>query len=376
MRLRDLGLPIPLGWLPPGPHNAITDVPGVRVGHTTLIEGEGALVVGQGPVRTGVTVIHPRRGSTRDEPVFAGCHTLNGNGDMTGLEWIREAGTLTTPVALTNTHSLGVVRDALISWERRERQGRALYWSMPVVGETFDGVLNDIDGMHVRPGHVWAAADTAQGGPVAEGAVGGGTGMISYGFKGGIGTSSRVLSPEVGGYTLGTLVQANHGRRRDLRVMGLPVGGALQGAAHPELPVTPGSGSVVVILATDAPLLPQQCTRLARRAGVGVARGGAGCDDSSGDLFLCFATGNQGLPVAGYERATYGERQVRLVTNDTLSALFHAAAEAVEEAIVNALLAAHTLTGRDGITAHALRGEQLKEALRVLGRSLAGPERR
>ncbi len=222
MRTRDLGISIGLGR--PGPLNAITDVAGVRVGHATIIEGDGPLVVGQGPVRTGVTVVVPRGPDDWREPVFAGCHRLNGNGELTGLEWVRESGKLTTPIAITNTHSVGVVRDALVAASVEHAEPRATWWSLPVVGETYDGLLNDINGFHVRPEHLRAALDSATGGPVAEGNVGGGTGMVCHEFKGGIGTASRVVPADRGGHTVGVLVQANYGKRAWLRVDGVPVG--------------------------------------------------------------------------------------------------------------------------------------------------------
>jgi D-aminopeptidase len=256
-RLRDLGLSIGLGT--PGAKNAITDVPGVRVGHSTIIQGEGSLVIGQGPVRTGVTVVCPRMELTRDNPVFAGCHRLNGNDEMTGIQWIQEAGVLTTPIAITNTHSVGVVRDALIKAEMHDRSDNGLYRCMPVVGETFDGLLNDINGMHVRSEHVFEALAKAQDGIVEEGAVGGGTGMMCHEFKGGIGTASRVLDAENGGWTVGALVQANHGVRANLRLDSKPVGRVLGydrvASAWNDIAVAAGGGSIIVILATNAPLL-------------------------------------------------------------------------------------------------------------------------
>ena len=327
------------------------------------------MVVGTGPVRTGVTVVCPRPGLTRDDPAFAGCHRLNGNGDMTGLEWVREAGLLTTPVALTNTHSVGVVRDALIAAEVAERDDDAVYWCMPVVGETYDGVLNDVDGMHVRPEHVFHALADARSGPVAEGSVGGGTGMVCHEFKGGIGTASRVLAEEE--WTVGALVQANYGRRAMLRVDGAPVGRFLGTDRVPSpfdqasrVRSAHGAGSIIVLLATDAPLLPHQCDRLAQRATIGLARCGGGVEDSSGDLFLAFATGNSGLPRADYSQAGAPEVPVRMASNASMTALFDAAAEATEEAILNALLTATTVTGRDGLTAHRLDGELLLDAIR------------
>lgn len=367
MRARDLGLEI--GVLPSGPNDAITDVEGVRVGHSTIIRGEGPLVVGEGPVRTGVTVVCPREGSARDEPVFAGCHRFNGNGEMTGLEWIREAGALTTPVAITNTHSVGVVRDALIAAELEERPGTDEYWSLPVVAETYDGTLNDINGQHVGVEHVREALQSAAGGPVVEGSVGGGTGMICHEFKGGIGTASRLVPEDQGGWTVGALVQANYGSRSTLRVDGAPVGRVLTTERVPspfedeETEQPAGTGSIIVVLATDAPLLPIQCDRLAIRAGVGLARMGGGLNDGSGDIFLAFATGNRGLPRAVLEGGVPQTVPVRMLPNGRMTPLFHAAAEATEAAILNALLAAGTVTGRDGTTAHGLAPDALLATL-------------
>jgi D-aminopeptidase len=362
-RARDLGLTV--GHLMPGPNDAITDVAGVRVGHATIVRGEGQLVVGEGPVRTGVTIICPREGLTREEPAFAGCHRFNGNGEMTGLEWIREAGMLETPVAITNTHSVGVVRDALIAAELEERTEE--YWCLPVVAETYDGTLNDINGQHVAAEHVRVALADARGGPVVEGSVGGGTGMICHEFKGGIGTASRRLTGEDGGWTVGALVQANYGRRFTLRVDGAPVGRVLTTEHIPspyETEETPpaGTGSIIVILAIDAPLLPIQCDRLARRASIGLGRMGGGCDDASGDIFLAFATGNRGIPWSGLETPP-ATVPLGMVTNEHMTPLFYAAAEATEEAILNALLAAGTVTGRDDITAHGLTPDLLLGAL-------------
>ena len=375
MRARELGVEI--GVLPSGPNDAITDVAGVRVGHSTIVRGEGPLVVGEGPVRTGVTVVLPREGSARDEPVFAGCHRFNGNGEMTGLEWIREAGALTTPVGITNTHSVGVVRDALIAAELEERSGTDEYWSLPVVAETYDGTLNDINGQHVAAEHVREALQSAAGGPVVEGSVGGGTGMICHEFKGGIGTASRLVPEDQGGWTVGALVQANYGSRSTLRVDGAPVGRVLTTDRIPspfedeETEQPPGTGSIIVVLATDAPLLPIQCDRLAIRAGVGLARMGGGLDDGSGDIFLAFATGNRGLPRAVLDADLPQTVPVRMLPNERMTPLFHAAAEATEAAILNAMLAAGTVTGRDGITAHGLAPDVLLAALEE-ARPLAG----
>jgi D-aminopeptidase len=364
MRARDLGITI--GTLPTGPMNAITDVPGVRVGHTTLISGDGPLVVGTGPIRTGVTVILPHDGDPGREPVFAGSHTLNGNGEMTGLEWVRESGMLTTPIGLTNTHSVGVVRDALVAASVSGREGVGA-WSLPVVAETWDGYLNDVNGQHVRAEHVFSSLAAAAGGPVAEGSVGGGTGMKAFGFKAGIGTSSRRVATEHGGYSVGVLVQANHGRRERFAVDGVPVGREI-GQAEVAWPLMPSeTGSIIAVVATDAPLLPQQCRRLAERAGLGVARGGGGGENSSGDIFLAFATGNRGLRAEADADAprTF---PLEMLNDDHISELFWAAIEATEEAILNSMVAAETMVGRDGITFHALPHDRLMEAMRRYGR--------
>jgi D-aminopeptidase len=340
-------------------------VSGVRVGHTTLISGEGPLVVGKGPVRTGVTVIQPHEGNIAAAPLFSGAHVLNGNGEMTGLLWIEESGMLTTPVAITNTHSVGVVRDALIAYGvARGIEGPP--FSLPVVAETYDGHLSDINGMHVRPEQVFAALDAAATGPVGEGSVGGGTGMICHGFKGGIGTASRALPRDEGGWTVGALVQANYGSRALLRVDGVPVGREIPESevppprtASPSPP--PGAGSIIIIIATDAPLLPTQCRRLAQRATIGLARAGGIGANSSGDIFLAFSTGNRGLGASG---ESTGIRPVQMLLNEKITVLFEAVAEAVEEAIVNALCSATTMTGADGRTAHAIPLDRLCEVMR------------
>jgi D-aminopeptidase len=375
MRARDLGITIGLGR--PGPSNAITDVAGVTVGQTTIIEGDGPLTVGRGPIRTGVTVVCPRGAADWREPVFAGCHRLNGNGELTGLEWVRESGLLTTPIAVTNTHSVGVVRDALVAASIRRDPSDAA-WSLPVVGETYDGLLNDMNGFHVRSEHLHAALDAASGGPVAEGAVGGGTGMVCHEFKGGIGTASRVLADDVGGWTVGVLVQANYGKRDWLRIDGVRVGEAIPITEvpspydHPaaDRGPAPGSGSIIVVLATDAPLLPHQCERLAQRAGLGIARMGGTGGHTSGDLFIAFATGNRLPHGAGdAERpAGKGTHHVSMVGDVVIDRLFDAAVESTEEAIVNALVAAETVVGRDGITAHALPHDRLREVMAAHGR--------
>ncbi|ROM48399.1 aminopeptidase [Pseudomonas canadensis] len=366
MRARQLGITLGLGT--PGEWNAITDVPGVRVGHSTiktLIDGKH--------VRTGVSVIQPRAGEARQQPCFAGYHVLNGNGDATGLEWISEAGLLTTPLAITNTHSIGIVRDSLIALERERLADPAVYWCMPVVMETYDGLLNDIWGQHVGPEHVREAVDNAETGPVQEGAVGGGTGMICHEFKGGIGTASRRLPTEQGGWTVGVLVQANHGKRQELRVDGYPVGRQLMEIPSPFAEQgTPGMGSIVVILATDAPLLPHQCQRLAQRASIGIARTGGGTEDSSGDLFLAFATGNQDLPPADYGRkGLLFSSTLQMVNNDHISPLFSAAAEAVEEAIINAILAGENMLTDQGVLVPGLEGETLLAVLHKTGWSVS-----
>ena len=344
-RARDLGLDI--GTLPSGPLDAITDVDGIRVGSVTLIEGED--------VRTGVTVIVPHDGR---EPLFAGAHRLNGNGELTGLEWIREAGCLTTPIGLTNTHSVGVVRDAIVAIDVAGRDPDDVYWSLPVVGETWDGVLNDINGFHVRTEHAHEAFAHASSGPVEEGGTGSGTGMICHGFKGGLGTASRVA----GEWTVGVLVQANHGRRDRLTVNGLPVGRLL----GPEVVPLPWetSGSIIVLCATDAPLLPHQCDRLAQRCALGIGRTGGAGETSSGDLILAFSTLRQGVPAA--EEVTPDLSRtipLTMVVDPYLDPLFYAAVEATEAAIVNALLAGETMTGRGGVTVHGLGAERLMDAL-------------
>jgi D-aminopeptidase len=386
MRARDHG--IVLGRLAPGPLNAITDVAGVRVGHTTLIRGSGPRVVGEGPVRTGVTVIVPHDGDTFIEPVFAGCHRLNGNGELTGLEWVRESGFLTSPIAITNTHSVGVVHDALLVHAVRAHGPHADFWSLPVVGETYDGVLNDMNGFHVHPAHLDAALDGATGGPVAEGSVGGGTGMICHEFKGGIGTASRRVPGDADGWIVGALVQANYGSRELLRIDGVPIGEAIPRSEVPSpwdaaesqararagdrlgghAALEPGSGSIIVVLATDAPLLPHQCERLAQRAGLGIARMGGIASTGSGDIFIAFATGNRGLPGPATVPAPRAVHDVRMVDDGRMTPLFQAAVEAVEEAIVNALLVAGTMTGADGITAHGLDGERVVEIMARHGR--------
>jgi D-aminopeptidase len=374
-RYRDLGLTI--GLLPPGPRNAITDVDGVRVGVATLIEGDGALQVGHGPIRTGVTVIVPHE-DIGNEPVFAGCHTLNGNGELTGLEWVREAGKVTTPIGLTNTHSVGVVRDAIVA---SDRQGRAnedgATWSLALAGETWDGLLNDIDGFHVRAEHVHAAlADATNEGPVPEGNVGGGTGMICHEFKGGTGTASRRAPTQAGGWTVGVLVQANYGNRERLAIDGVPVGREITTTEVPSpydaKPHQAGSGSIIVIVATDAPLLPLQLDRIAQRAGLGIARTGGSGAPSSGDIFLAFSTANRGALAAYSADEGRDPLQISILPDDALGELFWATIEATEEAIANALMAAETMAGINDVTAHALPRDRLVEVMTRYGRGPSG----
>jgi D-aminopeptidase len=351
-RARDLG--VPFGGTP-GRWNAITDVPGVEVGQVTLIDGEGPLVVGTGPVRTGVTVVHPR-GKSKD-PVFAGWFTLNGNGEMTGTTWVEESGFLEGPIAITNTHSVGVVRDAVIRWQA-ERGFLFQPWSLPVVAETYDGFLNDINGFHVKREHAVEALEKASSGPVEEGAVGGGTGMICYGFKGGIGTASRAID---GGLTVAALVQANFGGRPELTIAGVPVGMELASVPTPR-DEEQALGSIIIVVATDAPLLPHQLKRLARRASLGIARTGATSGNGSGDIFIAFSTGNPGAASA------QGPGTVTLLPNDRLNPIFRATVESVEEAIVNALVAGRTMTGVDGHQVEGLSHDELRRLLREYNR--------
>lgn len=361
-RARDLGVPFD-GT--PGPLNAITDVAGVEVGHKTLISGSGKLKRGKGPVRTGVTAILPR-GRTYD-PVFAGWHALNGNGEMTGTTWITESGFLEGPVMITNTHSVGVVHDAVIEWQVKNRFYEALpgepevFWSLPVVAETWDGDLNDINGFHVTKKDAFDALDDAKPGAVAEGNVGGGTGMITHEFKGGIGTASRVLDKEAGGYTIGALVQSNYGIRKTLRIAGVPIGEEIADIM-PGDPRSDERGSIIVVIATDAPLLPNQLRRVAQRASLGLGRMGSYASNGSGDIFIAFSTANS--------KAAYRleNREVTFMPNDALGPVFLAAVEATEEAIVNALVAAETMTGVDGYTVYELPHDRLQAALKKYGR--------
>jgi D-aminopeptidase len=358
-RARDLGVPFEGA---PGALNAITDVAGVEVGFTTLIEGDGPLVVGKGPVRTGVTAILPR-GKASTDPVMAGWFSMNGNGEMTGTTWIKEGGFLEGPAFITNTHSVGVVRDAAIAWGLKH--GATLQpWSLPVVAETWDGVLNDINGFHVRPEHVFAALDGAKSGPVAEGNVGGGTGMICYQFKCGTGTASRTLDAAAGGYTVGVLVQANHGTRAQLRIAGVPVGAEIPVAPARRGPASDDTehGSIIIVIATDAPLLPNQLERVARRAALGLGRTGATSGNGSGDIFLAFSTAN------AKSAGVHDVAPVQMLSNDRISAVFTATVQATEEAIVNALVAGETMRAPDGRVIEALPHDRLTALLKKYGR--------
>jgi len=361
-RARDLGIPFD-GT--PGPLNAITDVAGVEVGDTTLISGDGPLKVGVGPVRTGVTAVLPR-GRENSDPVFAGWFTENGNGEMTGTTWVEESGFLEGPVMITNTHSVGVVRDAVIAWRVKHGQPKEseYWWSLPVVAETWDGWLNDVNGFHVHPPDVFRALDTARPGPVPEGNVGGGTGMICYEFKGGIGTASRKLPAKDGGYTVGVLLQCNHGGREQLRIAGVPVGKEIT-----QNPVWASGGrpardmgSIIVVVATDAPLLPHQLKRIAKRVTLGLGRNGAIAGNGSGDIFIAFSTANPGA--FNYSKVTHPA----MMANDQLDPVFEATVQAVEEAEINAMVAAQTMVGRDGHTAIALPHEQLRQVLKKYNR--------
>lgn len=379
-RARDLGLSTAIGGTA-GTLDAITDVAGVEVGHTTLIEGSGRLVVGKGPVRTGVTVIHPR-GKANADPVMGAWFTLNGNGEMTGTTWLQESGFLEGPVAITNTHSVGVVRDAILQWQV-SRPGLQP-WGLPVVAETFDGGLNDINGFHVKPEHVLAALENAAGGPVKEGAVGGGTGMVCHGFKGGIGSASRKLDAAAGGYTVGVLVQCNYGARRELRVAGVPVGEEIQdltrciastdATLRPNIPRCgaktgagqetddDGAGSIIIVVATDAPLLPHQLKRLVTRAALGVGRMGGKGENGSGDIFVAFSTANP------HAASASDLAHVDMMPNARMNPLFTATVQAVEESILNAMLAAETMTGADDLRVYALPVDRLMAAMKKYGR--------
>ena len=363
IRARDLGVPFEGA---PGQFNAITDVAGVEVGYTTLISGQGKLVAGKGPVRTGVTAIIPRGHDSLNDPVYAGVFSLNGNGEMTGTAWIEESGFLEGPVVITNTHSVGVARDAVIAW--RIKHGAAdssgYWWSLPVVAETWDGWLNDVNGFHVKPEHVFHSLDSAHGGAIEEGSVGGGTGMICYEFKGGSGTASRKIDIKAGKdkpartYTVGVFVQANFGRRPLLTIAGVPVGKEIPGSAYGE-----ETGSCITVVATDAPLLPNQLKRLARRVSLGLARTGTISGNGSGDLFIAFSTANPNV-----EAADDVTHNVQTIPNDLMDPIFAGVVQATEEAIVNALIDNRSMTGRDNHHVDALPHDRLRELLQKYNR--------
>lgn len=363
VRARDLGIPFE-GTR--GPLNAITDVAGVEVGYTTLISGEGKLEVGKGPVRTGVTAIVPRGRNSQNDPVYAGTFSLNGNGEMTGTAWVEESGFLEGPIVITNTHSVGVARDAVIAW--RVKNGAAdntgYWWSLPVVAETWDGWLNDINGFHVKPEHVFNALDTAHGGAIEEGSVGGGTGMVCYEFKGGNGTASRKIDIKAGKdnptktFTVGVFLQANFGRRAQLTIAGVPIGKEIPGEIYKQ-----ESGSCIAVVATDAPLLPNQLKRLARRVSLGLARTGSVSGNGSGDLFIAFSTANP--KVADSDHVTHS---VETIPNDLLDPIFAGVVQATEEAAVNALIDNHDMTGRDNHRVPALPHERVRELLKKYNR--------
>ena len=364
VRARDLGIPFD-GT--PGKFNAITDVAGVEIGYTTLIKGEGKLERGKGPVRTGVTAIIPRGHDSLNDPVYAGVFSLNGNGEMTGTAWVDESGFLEGPVVITNTHSVGVARDAVIAW--RVKHGAAdvtgYWWSLPVVAETWDGWLNDVNGFHVKPEDVFHALDIAHAGTIEEGSVGGGTGMICYEFKGGSGTASRTIEMKADknspsrAFTVGAFVQANCGRRAQLTIAGVPIGKEIPGEVYKE-----EAGSIIIVVATDAPLLPNQLKRLARRASLGLARTGSVSGNGSGDLFIAFSTANPN--VANPDKLTHS---VETIPNDLLDPIFTGVVQATEEAIVNALVDNRDMTGRDNHVVNALPHDRVRELLKKYNRS-------
>ena len=365
IRARDLGIPFNGS---PGKYNSITDVEGVLVGHETIIEGDGNLIVGKGPIRTGITSILPR--GMNYDPVFAGWYSLNGNGEMTGTTWVEESGFLEGPIMITNTHSVGVVRDAVIEWSYKNKFYKTLYnikdlfWTLPVVAETYDGSLNDINGFHVKKEHAFNALNSAKGGIISEGNVGGGTGMICHGFKGGIGTSSRKIDLKEKKYTLGVLVQANYGNRKELTIAGVPVGKEIENLL-PKITFgekQEGLGSIIVIVATDAPLLPNQLKRLARRVPLGISRVGGFGSNGSGDIFITFSTANPGA----FNREEI--RNINFLPNDLMNPFLNATAQATEEAIVNALISAETMTGINNNTVYNLPHDRLKNILKKYNR--------
>ena len=364
-RARDLGIPLDGKT---GKLNAITDIKGIEVGHTTLISGEGKLVVGDGPIRTGVTAVLPR--GKEYDPVFAGWYSLNGNGEMTGTTWVEESGFLEGPIMITNTHSVGVVRDAVVEWQFKNKHFDPLpnepdiFWALPVVAETYDGDLNDINGFHVKKEHAFSALNNAKSGVVAEGNVGGGTGMICHLFKGGIGTSSREVIIDSTTYTLGVLVQANYGNRKSLTIAGVPVGKEITDQMPLWDPIRSEEdrGSIIVIVATDAPLLPHQLKRLARRVPIGISRLGGYGGNGSGDIFIAFSTANN--EAADREKT----QMVEMIPNDNMSRLFEATAQATEESILNALVAAETMVGKNNTTIYELPEEKVIEILKKYDR--------
>ena len=365
IRARDLGIPFNGS---PGKYNSITDVEGVLVGHETIIEGDGNLIVGKGPIRTGITSILPR--GMNYDPVFAGWYSLNGNGEMTGTTWVEESGFLEGPIMITNTHSVGVVRDAVIEWSYKNKFYKTLYnikdlfWTLPVVAETYDGSLNDINGFHVKKEHAFNALNSAKGGIISEGNVGGGTGMICHGFKGGIGTSSRKIDLKEKKYTLGVLVQANYGNRKELTIAGVPVGKEIENLL-PKITFgekQEGLGSIIVIVATDAPLLPNQLKRLARRVPLGISRVGGFGSNGSGDIFITFSTANPGA----FNREEI--RNINFLPNDLMNPFLSATTQATEEAIVNALISAETMTGINNNTDYNLPHDRLKNILKKYNR--------
>ena len=364
-RARDLGISFEGKT---GPNNAITDVEGILVGHSTIIEGDGKLVVGKGPVRTGVTVVLPK--GKKYDPVFAGWYSLNGNGEMTGTTWVEESGFLEGPVAITNTHSVGVVRDAIVQWGYDNKyfdplpNAPGIFWALPVVAETYDGGLNDINGHHVKKEHAYTALNSATSGKVKEGNVGGGTGMVCHGFKGGIGTSSRIIKVNKVKYTIGVLVQANYGSRKSLTISGVPVGKDIKGYQRKRHSSVNGDGvgSIIVIVATDAPLLPHQLKRLARRVPIGISRVGGYGSNSSGDIFIAFSTATNNAA------NRYETQKVKMLPNEQLSPFFESTAFAVEESIVNALIAAETMEGINENTVYALPHKELISILKKYNR--------
>ncbi|HLZ92817.1 MAG TPA: P1 family peptidase [Candidatus Acidoferrum sp.] len=362
-RARDLGVPFD-GTT--GSLNAITDVFGITVGHTTLISGEGKLQIGKGPVRTGVTAILPRGKDSMSDPVFAGWWSLNGNGEMTGTTWVEESGFLEGPLMITNTHSVGVVRDAVIQWRVSHGQPDPLgyWWSLPVVAETWDGWLNDINGFHVKPEHAFHAIDTAKSGPVEEGNVGGGTGMVCNEFKGGIGTSSRKIESKAGSFTVGVLVQCNYGSRANLRIAGVPVGKEIpEDAAYASTSFAGADrGSIIVVVATDAPLVSHQLKRLARRVSLGLGRDGSISGNGSGDIFIAFSTANSGAAAAEHVV------DLKMLPNELIEPLFAATVQATEEAIINAMVAAETMTGIENHKVIALPHDRLRAVLKKYNR--------